>query len=63
MVDMCDIVYDLAWFQLSHNEQFIVQTIIQRSQLQFESRGLGILICSLTAYMKVGSDNLQTINF
>lgn len=53
MMSMCELVYDLNWFQLSRHEQFIVQTIIQRSQRQFELKGLGILICSLETYLKV----------
>lgn len=51
---LCDVIYDLHWFQLSRGEQFVVQTIIQRSQQQFELRGLGILMCSLDTYLKVG---------
>lgn len=50
-----DITYGLSWYQLPHDEQFIVQTIIQRSQKPFELKGLGVFVCSLDTYVKVTS--------
>lgn len=48
-----DIIYDLLWYQLPRNEQFIIQVIIQRSQIPFRLKGLGIIVCSLEYYLKV----------
>lgn len=48
-----DIMYGLHWYRLSHIEQFLVQTMIQRSQNQFEIKGLGVFVCSLETYLRV----------
>lgn len=48
-----DRIYDLHWYQLSRNEQFIAQMPICRSQKPFQLRGLGVFPCSLETYMRV----------
>lgn len=46
-------VYGLHWYQMSCNEQIMVQMIIRRSQKPFELKGLGLFACSLETYLKV----------
>lgn len=48
-----DHIYELQWYQLPRNEQFIVQTMIMRSQKSFELKGLGIFVCSLETFSAV----------
>lgn len=48
-----DIIYDLYWYLLPSNGQVIVQTIIQRSQVPFELKGMGVFVCSLETYITV----------
>lgn len=48
-----DHIYELHWYQLSRNEQFVVQMIIARSQKPFELKGLGVFECSLETFLKV----------
>lgn len=50
---MGDLVYDLHCYQLLPDDQFIVQTIIQRAQKLCELRGLGVFVCSLGTFLKV----------
>lgn len=48
-----DQMYDLQWYQLSRNEQFIVRMLIERSQKPLELKGLGFFVCSLQTYLLV----------
>lgn len=50
--------YNLLWYHLAHPEQFIVQTIIRRSQDPFELKGLGVFVCSLETYLTVDFEEL-----
>lgn len=58
MMSIGDIIYNLSWYELSRDEQFIVQTIIRRSQKAFELKALGVFACSLEIYLKVSTINL-----
>lgn len=48
-----DHIYELQWYQLKRNEQFIVQTMIIRAQKSFELKGLGVFVCSLETFSAV----------
>lgn len=48
-----DLTYGISWYQLPRDEQFVVQSIIQRSQKLFELKGLGVIVCSLETYLRV----------
>lgn len=48
-----NIVYGLHWYQLPSNEQYIVETIIRRSQVPIAIKGMGVIVCSLETYLKV----------
>lgn len=48
-----DIAYDSLWYQLPHDEQFIVQMIIRRAQTPFTLIGLGVFTCSLETFLRV----------
>lgn len=48
-----DRIYELHWYQMSREEQFLVLMVIQRSQMPFELKGLGLFVCSLENYLKV----------
>lgn len=52
-VSIGDRVYHLDWYQLSRNEQFIIQTMIRRAQEPFELNGLRLFVCSLETFLKV----------
>lgn len=48
-----DQIYNLCWYQLPRNDQYIVETIIRRAQKTIELKGLGVFVCSLMTYLKV----------
>lgn len=59
-----DIAYDLSWYQMPRDNQYIVETILRRSQKPIELKGLGVFVCSLTTFLKVNSrDFLPSIVF
>lgn len=55
---VADMAYNILWYHLAHHEQFIVQTIIRRSQDPFELKGLGVFVCSLETYLTVAYKTL-----
>lgn len=48
-----DILYGITWYNMPRYDQYIVQTIIRRSQDAVELKGLGVVVCSLEAYLMV----------
>lgn len=48
-----DMVYNSQWYSMAHNEKFIVETIIRRSQRPYELKGLGVFVWSLETYSRV----------
>lgn len=48
-----DRIYELNWYEISRNEQFMVRVMIQRAQKPFDLKGLGVFVCSLETYLKV----------
>lgn len=53
VMTIADMLFDLFWYQLPHDEQCIVQLIISRAQKPYEIKGLGVLACSLDVYSMV----------
>lgn len=54
-----DRIYDSHWYHLTFKEQVIVQMVIQRSQREYEFKGLDLFTCSLQTYLMV---NICKIN-
>lgn len=52
-VSIGGIAYNSPWYQMSRNEQFMVEMIIRRSQRPYEIKGMGVFVCSLETYLKV----------
>lgn len=48
-----DIAYCSMWYNMQRSDQIIVAMIVHRSQKVVEMKGLGILNCSLQAYLTV----------
>lgn len=53
VVSTGDVAYDSHWYQMSKNDAYIIQMIIERSQKAFGLRALGVFVCSLETYAKV----------
>lgn len=53
VVSIGDRIYDLQWYNLARNEQFIVHMLIRRSQKPFELKGLGVFVCALQTFLLV----------
>lgn len=53
LLDIADIFYDSAWYQLGVKEQRLAMLPIERAQRVFRLRGLGLFDCSLTVFSSV----------
>lgn len=53
LLDIGDIFYNSAWYQLAVKEQRLSMLPIERAQRVFRLRGLGLFDCSLTVFSTV----------
>lgn len=53
VVSIGDVVYGSHWYSMQHDDQFLVQMIVTRSQKPFALKGLSVFVCSLETYAKV----------
>lgn len=64
VVSIGDVAYGSHWYSMQHDDQFLAQMIVTRSQKPFALKGLSVFVCSLETYAKVnGIDHFVWLMF